>query len=235
LTSLPGFRAATRFGVFRTLGFAVAVGKAALPEESEREAFRARATEVITDGWALALDVILRAGLIERTADRLLSEGVVERVATLAVDHPATERIVTRAVESSRLDRAADRVLSEGVLERVVILAVEHPATERLLLRLVESPAFERLVLIVAQSDLFDRLLDRTLASEQLDRVVSQIAESDEVYEALREQSHGMADDVTDELRSRTVAADAFLERIARSLIRRRAAPHSGGPADAGA
>jgi hypothetical protein len=194
--SLPGFRAATRFGVFRTLGFAAAVGKAALPEESDREAFRARATEVITDGWELTFDFLLRAGLIERTADRLLSEGVIERVATAAVD---------------------------------------HPATEPLLLRLVENPAFERLLLIVVQSDLFDRLLDRTLASEQLDRVVSQIAESDEVHDALREQSQGMADEVTDELRSRTMTADAFLERVARSVIRRRAAPPRSGPAGAGA
>jgi hypothetical protein len=235
VTSLPGFRAATRFGVFRTLGFAAAVAKAVLPEDAERDALRARATKVIIDGWAVGLDLLLRAKVIETTANRLLSDGVVERVATVTVDHPATERIVTRAVQSPRLVRATDSVLSEGVLERVVMVAVEHPATERLVVRLVESPGFERLVLIVAHSDLFDRLLDRVLASEQLDRVVSQIAESDEVYEALREQSQGMADEVSDELRSRTMAADAFLERIARSLIRRRAAPHSGGPADAGA
>jgi hypothetical protein len=222
-----------RFGVSRTLGFAVAIGKAAVPPDSEREALRARATELVTDGWAVTLDLVVRARLVERTADRLLSDGVVERVATIAADHPASERLMSRAVESPRLEQAVDRVLSEGVLERVVMVVVEHPATERLMTRLVETPGFERLVLTVTQSEMFDRLLDRALASEQLDRVVSQIAESDEVYDALREQSQGMADEVTDELRSRTIAADAFLERVARAVIRRRAAP-PGGPADAG-
>jgi hypothetical protein len=34
-----------------------------------------------------------------------------------------------------------------------------------------------------------------------------------------------MADEVTDEIRSRTIAADAVLERFARSVIRRGRAP----------
>jgi hypothetical protein len=88
--------------------------------------------------------------------------------------------------------------------------------------RLLDSAGFERILLNVVHSSLFDRMLDRVLASEQLDRVVAQIAESDEVRDALRQQSAGMADEVTDELRSRTIAADARLERFARSLIRRR-------------
>jgi hypothetical protein len=221
MTGLPGFRTAARFGVSRTLGFAEALAKATLPRDSEREAFRARATDAITDGWEFALDALLRARLIERTADRLLSEGVVERVVTLTVEHPATAQLMTRVVESPRFEQATDRLLSEGLVERVVAIAIEHPATEGILARVIESPGFERLVLRVVHSELFDQLLDRVLASEQLDRVVAQIAESDEVHDALREQSQGMADEVTDELRSRTIAADAFLERVARSLTRR--------------
>jgi hypothetical protein len=133
------------------------------------------------------------------------------------------------------IERTTDRLLSEGVVERVVVLAVEHPATDRLITRLVDSPGFERLVLGVVHSELFDHLLDRVLASEQLERVVTQIAESDEVTEALRQQSAGMADEVGDELRSRTIAADAMLERFARALIRRRSSPPGGGPAGSGA
>jgi hypothetical protein len=133
------------------------------------------------------------------------------------------------------IERTTDRLLSDGVVERVVALAIEHPATDRLVTRLVESRGFERLVLSVVHSELFDQLLDRVLASEQLDRVVAQIAESDEVAVALRQQSAGMADEVGDELRSRTIAADAMLERFARALIRRRPAPPNSGPAGSGA
>jgi hypothetical protein len=88
--------------------------------------------------------------------------------------------------------------------------------------RVVDSPAFERLALEIARSRTVDRLVDHVLASEQLDRVVSQIAESDQVRGALTAQSAGLADEVADQLRARTMAADELLERLARSVIRRR-------------
>jgi hypothetical protein len=157
-----------------------------------------------------------RAALRERATDAFLE------LWDVALDTVLGARLI---------EGAADRLLDEGVVERVVERAVEHPAAERIVIRLADSPAVERMVLIVVHSQLFDRLLDRVLASEQLDRVVAQIAESDEVHDALREQSAGMADEVSDELRSRTVAADALLERLARSILRRRAAPPGSGPA----
>jgi hypothetical protein len=110
------------------------------------------------------------------------------------------------------IERTTGILLSSGVVERVAVLVAEHPATDRVVTLLLESPGF-------------DRMLDRILASEQLDRVVTQIAESDEVRGALRQQSTGMAEEVAGELRSRTAAADARLERLARSLLRRHSAP----------
>jgi hypothetical protein len=140
------------------------------------------------------------------------------------------EATLDTVLRTRLIERTTDRLLSEGVVDRLVALIVEHPATDRVLTGLLESPAFERMVLSVFESELFDRMVDWVLASEQLDRIVTQIAESDEVRNALRQQSAGMADDVTDELRSRTIAADALLERFARSVIRRqqRTAPDSG-------
>jgi hypothetical protein len=52
--------------------------------------------------------------------------------------------------------------------------------------------------------------------------VVGRIAESDEVRAALQEQSRGLAEDVGDQLRSRTEAADDAAERAVRRLLRRR-------------
>jgi hypothetical protein len=98
---------------------------------------------------------------------------------------------------------------------------------------IVESPGFERLVLSVARTETFDRLLDRVLYSEELHRVVTHIAESEEVRGALTQQSAGLADEVADQVRVRAMAADALLERFARSLIRRSPRderPESGAP-----
>ena len=140
------------------------------------------------------------------------------------------------AVLSTRLiERTADRLLSEGVVERLVSLAIEHPATNRLVTSIVESPGFERLVSSIVQTDAVDRFLDRILASEQLDRIVSHIAESDEVALALTRQSRGLADEAAGELRSRTMTADDLLERVARSLIRRRPVPRRGDSSGDGA
>jgi len=235
VTRLPGIGAATRFGVSRTAGLTVSLARAALPRDADREAFRRRATDALSQGWETTIDLVLRARLIERTADRLLADQVVERVAILAVEHPATERVLSRMVESPGLEHLLDRVIESPRLEQLVTRVIESPGLERLVTDVAETPGFERLVLSIANSERFDRLLDRVLASEQLDRVVTQIAESDEVYDALRQQSQGMADEVTDELRSRTIAADALLERIARAVVRRRPAPGDAGTAGTGA
>jgi hypothetical protein len=125
------------------------------------------------------------------------------------------ESTLDTVLRARLIERTTGLVLSSGVVERVAVLVAEHPATDRVVTLLLESPGF-------------DRMLDRILASEQLDRVVTQIAESDEVRDALRQQSTGMAEEVAGELRSRTVAADARLERLARSLLRRNSAPQEG-------
>jgi hypothetical protein len=223
-----------RSRVSRTLGIVGALARGGRPDDLARQGLRARATDMFTDAWEGVLDAVVRARLIERTVDRLLSEGTVDRVAAVIVESPATERMLARALESGKLEQAANRLMSEGAAERVVVAVVEHPASERMvvralesarleqaLMRVVRSPAFERVVVAVAHNEAFDRLLDRALASERLDRVVAQIAESDEVRDALRDQSRGMVDEVTDEVRARTIAADELLERAARALVRR--------------
>jgi hypothetical protein len=134
-------------------------------------------------------------------------------------------------VERHRLiERTVDRLLSDGVVERVVAVTIEHPATDRLLTRVIESPGLERLLVTIVQSEAGDRLLEGVLGSEQLDRVVTHIAESDQVRVAVTQQSFGLADQAAGELRSRTAAADALLERVARSMIRRRPAPPASRP-----
>jgi hypothetical protein len=110
---------------------------------------------------------------------------------------------------SRTIDEAVARVLESRELDRVVAEALQNPAVERLLVRVLESA-------------LVDDLTDRVLESEELERVVRHIARSDEVRSALTQQSAGLVVEVADEVRSRAEAADATVERIARSALRRR-------------
>jgi hypothetical protein len=85
----------------------------------------------------------------------------------------------------------------------------------------LENPALERLLVRVLDSALVDELTDRVLESEELERVVRHVARSEEVRSALTQQSAGLVVEVADEVRARAVAADATVERIARSALRR--------------
>jgi hypothetical protein len=90
------------------------------------------------------------------------------------------------------------------------------------LAQLLDSPSLERVLERVLDSRLADEMTDRVLASDELQRVVSHIAQSDEVRTALTQQSAGLANEVADQVRSRTVAADDVAERFARRILRRR-------------
>lgn len=64
----------------------------------------------------------------------------------------------------------------------------------------------------------------RQLASIAMDDVIEEyieyLAENPEVQELVQTQSTGLANEVVEEVRERTVSADTFLEGVARSLLR---------------
>jgi hypothetical protein len=88
--------------------------------------------------------------------------------------------------------------------------------------RAIDSPATERLVTGVIESRLLDQMVSRLLESEELWLLVEEIARSPAVTEAITHQSLGFADEVADQVRERSVDADAWLERTARRLRHRR-------------
>ena len=193
----------------------------------------------------------LRAPLIDHAVRALIEARLVERVIAEALTGETLERVLGIAAERRAGIRTADVVLADDSVERLLAHVVDQPAVDRLVERALASPAFEARVAAVLEEPALERVLERALASsfarsatdqllasEELQRVVGHVARSDEVREALASQTHGLIDDVSDQLRDRTATVDDRVEGLARRLLRRhaRAAPFANfdeGPAPA--
>jgi hypothetical protein len=142
-----------------------------------------------------------------------------------------------RAAEAA-LDGIADRLLQGGLAERFVTRLLEAPEVERLLGTMLDSPGMERLVTRAIQSrlteDTMARLIEDAITrlpqTQALWALVDEVARSEAVSDAITQQGLGLADEVAEDLRERSRDADAWLERTARRVLRRR----GGGPAGAG-
>jgi hypothetical protein len=178
----------------------------------------------------------LRAPLLDRAVHMLIEARLLERVAAQALEGEALEGVLSIAAERRVAIRAADTVLADDSVERLLTHVLDQPAVDRLLERALASAAFEQHVVAIleqpALEHVFERALasrfaqaatDQLLASDELRRVVGHVARSDEVRDALASQTHGLVDDVGDQLRDRTSTADDRIEGVARRLLRRRA------------
>jgi hypothetical protein len=65
------------------------------------------------------------------------------------------------------------------------------------------------------------RLLARHAANETIDEFIRRLSENPELQDLIQEQGVGLATEVVGGVRSQTVAADATVERLARSVFRR--------------
>lgn len=143
------------------------------------------------------------AGAAMRTTTIVVERVVVEPI----LDSPDFERLVSSALNSSRV----------------------HTAVERLF----ESEGARRLIDSFFDSGLFDEFISRLLESDALWELVDRVADSPSVTAAITQQSLGFADQVGEEVRTRSRSADDWLERAARRLSRRRASgipPATEGP-----
>jgi hypothetical protein len=183
---------------------------------------------------------VLRAPLLDQAFRALIEARLLERMAAQALEGEALERVLAVAAERRAAIRAADAVLADDSVERLLAHVVDQPAVDRLIERALASPAFEERVVAVLEQPALERVLERALASsfaqsavdqllasEELRRVVGHVAASEEVRDALHSQTHGLVDDVGDQLRDRTATVDDRMEGLARRLLRRhpRAAP----------
>jgi hypothetical protein len=160
-------------------------------------------TELAGDALDRALDRAVALGVPQRIADRLLEDGLAEQLVRRFLDGPELERMVALTFESERVEAA-------------LVSALESAGMERLLARVLESRVVEETVA---------RLVDDTAArlpeSQALWVLIDEVAQSPAVTDAITQQGLGLADDVAGEVRERSRAADAWLERAARRVLRR--------------
>jgi hypothetical protein len=116
--------------------------------------------------------------------------------------------------------RAVDRLLEGDELERLL----NSPRVHAVLQRVLNSPGTERLIDDIFDSGLIDRFLDRLLKSDGLWHFVDEVAGSAAVLAAVSHQGLGFADQVGEQVRTRSSRGDDRLERVAQRLIHRRQA-----------
>jgi hypothetical protein len=117
--------------------------------------------------------------------------------------------------------RTLDRVLDSEEIDRIVVTTLDSERLQTAIRRALASEGALRLVDSLFDSGLIDRLLQRLGESEALWALIDEIAQSPAVLAAVSQQGLGFADQVGDEVRTRSRRADDWLERAARRLAHR--------------
>jgi hypothetical protein len=118
--------------------------------------------------------------------------------------------------------RAVELVLDSQELERIVTAALDNPRLREKVRQACDSEAAQRLIDGFFDSGLFDRIAERLLASDGLWHLIDEIAASPAVTAAISQQGLSFADQIGDEVRSRSRSADDWLERAAHRVVRAR-------------
>jgi hypothetical protein len=177
------------------------------------------------------VDRLVASPLVELTVRRVLQGPEIGRVVELVLESPRLDEAIASAMDSPAADRLARQAIESAAVERLVTEALESPGMERLVARILDSPGMERLVNNAIDSRLgeetmvrlIEEITERLIASRGLWLLVDEVAASPAIADAITAQSLGFADQVTDEVRDRSRSADAWLENVARRVLRRRA------------
>lgn len=127
--------------------------------------------------------------------------------------------VVDHVVASPLVDRTAQRLLTGPEVERLLDMVLRSDRVEQLLGEALESRLVDETITRV-----MEETITRLLASEGLWVLIDEVAASPAITEAITQHGVGFADQVADEVRERTRHADAWMETLARRLLRRRAA-----------
>jgi hypothetical protein len=207
----------------------VVLGVVAVGEERSRSALSvgAKAAHLATRPAARVWRSPIAAPVRNRTAGvtsslerdgRRFAEGADAR--SRAVANAAAD-VVDQLFASGIADAIVDRLLATGALDRMITVVINHPATDELVTNTLDEPGLERLIDRVMDSRMLDELVARLLQSHEFQQILERVTRSPELRSALAHQTAGMAGDVADGVRSKTVVADLAVERFARSIVRR--------------
>jgi hypothetical protein len=130
--------------------------------------------------------------------------------------------------------RIGARVTSIGKMERSFANLL-RPFLAPSYLKIFNSPFEKRFEALVARGqaeverwkalgrieDRHSRELAQTAFNETVDGFIEYLTKNPELQELIQTQSTGLANEVVEEVRERTVSADTFLEEVTRSLLRK--------------
>ena len=206
-----------------SLGGRASVSVVGIAAASIRPALRP-AVALTRVGWRSPVGVRARAA-IDGALEELDASGRADRQRARAaagrIVDEMLDLVAVRLVRAGLVERVTAELIAADVPERVADQVVESQVVEAIAAQLIASNTLDRLAETVFESRLYDDVVDRVLASEELWRIVDRIAQSPEVMNAITAGSAGLASEVADQVRRRTVVADDMAERIARRLLRR--------------
>jgi hypothetical protein len=160
----------------------------------------------------------LTGAVFLRAVDRALAWRYTAEALDLALRSSAAERAVDSLLDGPLVDATARAAGRHAVVERVAAQVVDSPDFERVVMTALESEGVQRLVVDVLESRMLDDLVQKLLESDDVWRLVDGIVSSPAVTAAVTQTSRGLADDVAEEVRTRSRGADAWLERMARRV-----------------
>lgn len=135
-------------------------------------------------------------------------------------DKPRGRRsLATRALgRGIGLERRAAGALGLPDLGAILVAMLDSPELQESLSEALRSEGAQEVVAEFFASPLFDQVVDELLASQGLWRLVDELAASPSVTAAITQQGFGFADQIGEEVRTRSRRADAWTERAANRL-----------------
>jgi hypothetical protein len=157
---------------------------------------------------------VWRSGLAKPVRER--TDAALRGLEAGGQEVAARARVRARETASPLLEQIVGRVAEERLVERAVAELIARGTVARVAEQLVEAGVAGEVV----DGSLVDEVTDRVLASDEMRRVLGYVMGSPELRAALAEQSAGFATDMASGMRVRSSAADAWAEKIARSILR---------------
>jgi len=139
--------------------------------------------------------------------------GFERRAVALVLDSPELERVIGTALDSPRIQSAVGQAMESDGVKQLITAFFDSGAFDELVDGLLASDALWRLI---------DGVMDRLTMSDALWRLIDEVAGSPAVTAAVTQQGLGFADQVGEQVRTRSRDVDDRLERIARRLTLRR-------------
>ena len=165
------------------------------------------------------LDQTITGPVAAQVTRQLIEQGVIERV---------TQELIAGGVPQKVVDQVLASQVPEDVLDRVLSREVTMRLTERILIEPGIVPAANE----VLESQVVDDLSETVLESDELAAVITKIANSNEVREAIAQQSFGLLTELGAQISMQTRKLDTWVERVPRKLARK--APRTGLVPEAG-